>query len=211
MGSHTLRGKIFIMKIPTTRNLHTIKEEAIAVLKPENELELSFLEHVEFLVGLDWGVPRYGHPEGKILYHIWEVMENIDCIPNLSPDDRMRLRVIALVHDTFKYKEPKTKPRDWSKHHAMLAANFLAKFTGDTATLLVTELHDEAYYAWQSIKLHRKLTKGEIRKETLLNCLGDYLQLYYLFFICDTKTGDKIQSPVHWFETYIPGIEVLKF
>ncbi|NJL76182.1 MAG: HD domain-containing protein [Saprospiraceae bacterium] len=199
------------MKNPTAKDLQLIREEAFVVLKPENELELLFLDRIDFLMGLDWGVPRYGHPEGKIMYHIWEVLENIDCIPNLQPDQRMRLRVIAFVHDTFKYNEPRNRPRDWSKHHSVLAREFLAQFTEDTASLLITELHDEAYYAWQAFKLYRKPHKSAIRKQTLLERVGEYLQLYYLFFICDTKTGDKIQAPVHWFETTTEEIEVVRF
>ena len=35
------------------------------------------------------------------------------------------------------------------------------------------------------------------------------LQLYYLFFKCDTQTGDKTQAPLKWFEREVPGIEVM--
>ena len=87
----------------------------------------------------------------------------------------MRLRVIAFVHDTFKYNEPRSRPRDWSRHHSVLAKEFLAQFTEDAASLLVTELHDEAYYAWQALKLHYKPHKGAIRKQTLLESMGKHL------------------------------------
>jgi hypothetical protein len=29
---------------------------------------------------------------------------------------------------------------------------------------------------------------------------GANLRLYYLFFKCDTQTGDKTQAPLRWFE-----------
>ena len=91
-----------------------------------------------------------------------------DCIPNLLPEQRMRLRVIAFVHDTFKYNEPRSRPRDWSRHHSVLAKEFLAQFTEDAASLLVTELHDEAYYAWQALKLHYNINHIKVRLESKL-------------------------------------------
>ena len=81
-------------------------QELLDVLKPENKEEADLLAIPEVQEGLRWGLPRYGHPEGEVFKHVREVFDNIDRV-NLSSDDRSFLRMIALIHDTFKYKEPK--------------------------------------------------------------------------------------------------------
>jgi len=74
----------------------------------------------------------------------------------------------------------------------------------------VIELHDEAYYSWRCQYLYHNQAAGEKRLAQLLERLGDNLQLYYLFFKCDTRTGDKIQAPLQWFEQNIVGIEIVE-
>lgn len=179
-------------------------------LKPENGLELVLLEDPEFLEGLNWGLPRYGHPEGEVYRHIAEVLGNIDKI-KLDDEARRILRVIAFAHDTFKHIEHKGSPRDWSRHHSVLAAQYLAKHTDDKIILDITELHDEAYYSWRMEYLYHQHEEGQARLQKLLNRIGDNIQLYYLFFKCDTRTGDKTQAPVKWFEQTIKNIEVVDF
>lgn len=195
----------------TKEKLATIKAEALDLLNPQQEIEYKFLESEEFLLGLDWGIPRYGHPEGKILYHIAEVLENVHTIPNLTKKDLERLRIITFVHDTFKYKEDKGRPRNWMKHHAVYAKNFLAQYTSDKDLLDLVELHDEAYYIWRRIHLQKQPELGGLQKQRLVDRLGEQLQLFYLFFKCDTQTGDKIQAPLAWFEKEMEGIEVIEF
>jgi len=41
--------------------------------------------------------------------------------------------------------------------------------------------------------------------------VGPYWQLFYLFFKCDTSTGDKNPAPLTWFETTMEDIEVVEF
>ena len=36
------------------------------------------------------------------------------------------------------------------------------------------------------------------------------MQLYYLFFKCDTSTGDKNPAPMKWFEKTMKGIDVVQ-
>jgi hypothetical protein len=178
------------------------------LLRPETALEYAIVNHPDFSVGLFWGEPRYGHPEGKIIYHIREVLDNIDKLA-LNDADRQMLRIIALVHDTFKHKERKTIPRDWSKHHGIYARHFMEQFMDDEGILDVIELHDEAYYCWQLEKLKGNKAVANDRLSYLMSRVGDNLQLYYLFFKCDTRTGDKIQSPVKWFEQTVRGIQLV--
>ncbi len=190
---------------------HTSFIDLHTELHPETPLEKQLLCMPEFVKGLFWGVPRYGHPEGEVYKHVKEVLENIDHLP-VDAQMRERLRQIAFVHDTFKYMEDKGQPRDWSKHHGVLGRRFLEQFTDDQVVLTITEFHDEAYYCWRHIQLHQQPEVGETRLQKLFETIGtEHLQLYYLFFKCDTRTGDKIQAPVKWFEKTVQGIQIINW
>lgn len=180
-------------------------------LQPENELERQVMVHPEFVRGLLWGKPRYGHPEGKVLYHIREVLDNVDKL-DVCPKMRRDLRFATYVHDSFKHLEEKnTYPRDWSKHHGVFARKFAEKFTDDPVLLNLIEFHDEAYYSWRLLHQYDKEEEGVKRLKRLLSLFDGHLQLYYLFFKCDTRTGDKNQAPLQWFENTISGIEIVDF
>lgn len=179
-------------------------------LRPETDLERELLLHADFRKGLFWGIPRYGHPEGEVYKHVKEVLENIKRL-DISEETRKKLRLIAFVHDTFKYMEDKSQPRNWEKHHGVLARKFMESFIKDLSMLHIIELHDEAYYAWRCFHLYQKPEEGQRRLQHLLDRVGSSLQLYYLFFKCDTCTGDKNQSPIKWFEQQIQGIEIVHF
>lgn len=185
------------------------ESEIEILLKPETDLERKILHVPEFKKGLLWGLPRYGHPEGQIIKHIVEVYENINQL-KVDAETRRKLRLIALVHDTFKYAEDRNSPRDWTKHHGILARNFAKTFIKDTNLLKIIELHDEAYFTWRLFALYQKPDIGEKRLQNLLLEFDNDLQLYYLFFKCDTQTGDKTQAPLIWFEKIVKEIEVLK-
>jgi hypothetical protein len=116
-----------------------------------------------------------------------------------------QLRIIALIHDSFKNIEDKSNPRDWSKHHGMLARQFAEPFIDDREILNILELHDEAYYCWRTVCLNFRVEEGEKRWQWLMERIAPFLQLYYLFFKCDTRTGDKTQAPVKWVEQRLKG------
>ena len=170
-------------------------------LKPETDLERQLALHPDVKAGLGWGEPRYGHPEGKVLYHIPEIYVNLNQLnPPLSKKECEQLRLITLLHDAFKYIEDKGYPRDWSRHHSILARQFSEAFITDKTILDIIELHDEAYYCLRLEVLEDELEEAAARFQVLLSRIGYCLQLYYIFFKCDTRTGDKTQAPVKWFE-----------
>jgi hypothetical protein len=177
------------------------------LLQPETDLESALLATPVFRDGLLWGEPRFGHPEGTVAYHVYEVLNNIALIPGLSTADRTNLRLIALAHDAFKYAEDRARPRNLSKHHGVLARRFMESYTTERDVLDILETHDDAYYHW----LYRHRTPSPRHLSSFLDRIGHCLQLYYLFFKCDTQTGDKIQAPLRWFEKEISGINVVVF
>ncbi len=175
------------------------------LLQPETPLERLLLSTAEFRHGLLWGEPRFGHPEGKVALHVREVLDNIDLIQHLAPEHREQLRLIAFTHDTFKFAEDRSRPRDWQKHHGLLARRYLEHYTSDLMVLDVIETHDDAYYVWLAER-HGSGPEGKTL-DALLRRMNYCLQLYYLFFKCDTQTGDKTQAPLKWFERMVEGIE----
>lgn len=183
---------------------------AVQLLQPEDEMEWDLLKEPDFIKGLHWGFPRYGHPEGKVLLHVREVLDNIEKL-DLEVKIRQKMRLIAIVHDTFKFLEDKGEARDWSRHHGLLARQFLEKRVDNKLVLDIIELHDEAYYIWCLKFYHQQIASAHHRLNLLQRRFGDNLQYYYLFFKCDTRTGDKNQTPLRWFESTMTGISFVDF
>jgi hypothetical protein len=186
--------------------------ELVELLQPETYQESLLLSIPVFQQGLLWGQPRFGHPEGQICLHIREVLNNINKINCLTEADRNKLRIIALAHDTFKFAEDKNKPRDWSKHHGRLARQFMENHTQDNTILDIIEIHDDAFYAWLSSRQQEPPREKKWQTlEQIQKKMGSNLQLYYLFFKCDTLTGDKTRAPLLWFEKQLSQIEIVEF
>jgi hypothetical protein len=78
--------------------------------------------------------------------HIAEVLANVDREAT-SADERRRLRLAALVHDTFKYRAKRGAAVGSRNHHGALAAQFLERFIDDRQLLTVVTWHDEAFGA----------------------------------------------------------------
>ena len=113
------------------------------ILKPETELEEKILSAPELIEGLLWGEPRRGHPEGKVIYHVRDVLKNVEKY-NGGWKNRQDLRIIALVHDSFKYQVDNLKPKINENDHAVIARRFTEKYLSDENTLQIIEMHDEA-------------------------------------------------------------------
>jgi hypothetical protein len=167
--------------------------------EPENDLERRIAADPDWLAGLDYGRPRRGHPEGAVRHHIADVLANVDDVA-LDEDDRRRLRLAALAHDTFKYRAPESTARVGTPgHHGSLAARFLERIGVDDPELVeVVEWHDEAFAAWMGSRRNR--TRAEGRARELVERLGPALPLYLRFFRADNATEGKTPQPVEWFE-----------
>jgi hypothetical protein len=174
-----------------------------SILTVENDLERAILERSEVQDGLYWGYPRFGHPEGKVIFHVKEIFDNIDKL-QVASEVRRKLRLIALTHDTFKYQEDASKRASTpTKHHAYIAYDFVKEYINDVDVLQVIKTHDDAYYAWRADYAYRDPEGAKVKLDRLLLDNAAHLDLYYTFFVCDTRTGDKNQSPIRWFEDKI--------
>lgn len=159
------------------------EQDILKLLQPETDLERRLMLQPTMLEGLQWGEPRYGHPEGKVVYHVADIFENMRrLLPPLSTEVYRQMRLITLLHDTFKYQESKQFPRDWSQHHGILARRFAENFIDDKAVLDVIELHDEAYYCWRLAVLDDEIDQANARFQWLQKRCGYCFQLFYTFF-----------------------------
>ena len=176
---------------------------AIADLVPgfraESALERAIGEDAELLRGLAWGRPRRGHPEGSVGAHVADLLEKLDEEGAAGPM-RAELRLVALVHDSFKYQVDQSRPRSGENHHAMLARRFAERYLDDERLLAVIELHDRPYALWRRLKRTGSLDPA--RLEALLGRIPD-LDLMMRFVALDGWTEGKDPEPVRWFESIV--------
>lgn len=174
------------------------------IIKPETELEKRIVADPDFVEGALYGKPRSGHPEGQVVYHIREVLDNVEKFS--TPETRSDLRLIAIIHDTFKNKVDHTKPKVGMNHHAMIARKFAEKFVQIPEYVLdIIELHDEAYNAWQQGGRKGDWYKAKSRAKNLLGRLQTEtrIDLFTKFYQCDNLTGDKEQDNFEWFTEFL--------
>lgn len=169
------------------------------IVKPESALEERIINDLEWQEGAGWGEPRRGHPEGAVIFHIAEVLQNINKLNGISELERAQLRIIALIHDSLKNEVDVRHPRINENQHGMLARRFAEKYSQDDAVLRVIQLHDAAYDAWRK----RNEVGGERVLRLVDNLIVDLgpenLNLYLLFYQCDNETGTKSREHLPWF------------
>lgn len=176
-----------------------------------SQIEHAVINDPEWQEGIDFGRPREGHPEGKVIFHIADVLENIDDLySHFSETEFLQLRLTALIHDTFKHKVNYNLPKTGENHHARIARKYAEKLITDETVLKLIEFHDHAYHAWGRGAWYQDWNAAEERLNQLLEILGNDLQLYYYFYWCDNNIPGKDQSPLRWFEEKV-GERVKRF
>ncbi|HLI90838.1 MAG TPA: hypothetical protein VKV37_19265 [Ktedonobacteraceae bacterium] len=165
----------------------------------ETELEAQICADPAWQRGARWGKPRPGHREGMALYHISEVLANVDRHAT-NAEERRKLRLVALLHDTFKYQCTPEEP-----DHETHACRFAARYLQDQAILELLELHERVSDAWRLGFYHKRPAEGRALLEELLERLEAHsiLPLYLRFFRCDIQTASKNQAPLIWFERFL--------
>lgn len=180
------------------------KVEIKTIIKPENGIETAIIDDADFITGANYGKVRSGHPEGAVILHIQEVLANIEKYYADDPD-RGDLRVIAIVHDTFKYKVDQNQPKSGENHHGMIARRFAEKFPIHQDLLTVIQMHDDAYNAWSKGNRRGDWYGAQKRATNLINALQieNCLELYVKFYRCDNATGDKSSDNYDWFNNLL--------
>jgi hypothetical protein len=164
----------------------------------ETFVERAIAADAEWQEGVEWGTARRGHPEGAVKHHIADVLANVEREAT-SPEERRRLRLAALVHDSFKFRAPEGSARMGSEgHHGWHAARFLERFVDDPELVAVVLWHDEAFAAWLGLRRDRQRAEGRAR--TLSRRLGPALTLFLRFFRADNATEGKSPKSFEWFE-----------
>jgi hypothetical protein len=165
----------------------------------ETPLERAIAADPVWQHGITWGWPRPGHAEGKVMYHIADVLANVERYA-LSPADRRDLRVITLTHDSLKYRVDPEHARSGANHHAARARRFAERYIGDERVLQLIELHDEGIHLWNRWRRTGDDRLIAAQLDTLLEQLGENWLLFIEFFRCDNDTPSKNPEPVLWFE-----------
>jgi hypothetical protein len=168
--------------------------ELVPGFRPETELERRIFEDPELRAGLAWGKPRKGHPEGTVGAHVSDLLRTID---EWGETGRRRsdLRVIALVHDSMKYRVREWMPKTGENHHAVRARRFAERYTSDERLLGTIEQHDRPYGLWR--RMRRKGHLDEAAFARMLERIPD-LDLFVRFVELDGSTEGKRPEPIEW-------------
>jgi len=150
-----------------------------------------------YLVNLDWGEVRSGHPEGPIRAHIAELEQNLERLRlKLTDEDCQKLLVLIHTHDTFKPNAKQGVSITDPRSHASLAREFLAEFCLDEDLLAMVQFHDEPYALWRKFGTADKL--DEARLASFRAAISDW-NLFLAFLIIDGCTVGKSRAPLEWF------------
>jgi hypothetical protein len=170
-------------------------QELIPGFRPENELELAITQDPALLEGLSWGEPRRGHPEGSVGAHVAELLSTLEGWDEPEPR-RSELRLIAIVHDSFKYQVADGAPKTGENHHAARARRFAERYTDDERLLTAIELHDRPYALWRRLR-----RTGRLDEQALTSTLRRVLdpELLLRFVELDGSSAGKNPEPVRWF------------
>jgi hypothetical protein len=163
----------------------------------ENDLERAIARDPRWQAGAEWGAPRSGHPEGAVKWHIGEVLTNLDRL-GLDLNSRRRLRLAALVHDTWKQEVDQARDRVPPNEHGYLAARWLEGRIDDPGLVTIVELHDEGYRAWRAHQQGRD-DQAFGRILAVARRVGPDLPLFVSFYWADNRSGDKTPEQVPWF------------
>jgi|SRR3954447_281542 len=169
--------------------------ELVVGFEPETDVERRLAADGELCAGLAWGEPRAGHPEGAVGAHVADLLRTID-EDGYEGEERRRLRFMALVHDSFKYRVQQWRPKTGGNHHAARARHFAERFTDDEALLAAIELHDRPYNLWR--KMQRKGDLDEEAFQQMMDRIEDP-DMFVRFIELDGSTEGKNPEPIAWF------------
>jgi hypothetical protein len=151
-----------------------------------------------YLKNIEYGMPRPGHPEGKVRYHIEELEEKLGSMKllGISNEQYWKLKFLIHVHDTFKAEAVPNSPIAHLQSHASLARNFASEFTDDADLLNMVQYHDINFALWKQFR--RTGFYDVERLSDLLATIIDW-ELFLMFLILDGSTSGKDPAKTGWF------------
>jgi len=154
-----------------------------------------------YLKNIEYGVPRSGHPEGKVIFHITELEANLEKFaPRLTEEQYWKLKFLIHVHDTFKAEAVPDSPIESPNSHASLARKFASEFTDEADLLNIIQYHDLNFALWKQFAVTGSYDHK--RFFALLDTIMDW-DLFLIFLIIDGSTQGKDPDKVHWFITEV--------
>lgn len=172
--------------------------------EPESALERRIAQDSEWLGRVLQPLPRFGSPPViRLSSHIADVLHNIDLE---APDRhaRERLRLIALLHDTFKDDPSPGVSGDYVVHGERARA-LAERFINDEGVLDVIYVHDEGARAWEIGAVLQDWNEAGRYAQELIEYLQGSLALFIHFWRCDAWTGTRLRDPIRWFEGFLMG------
>lgn len=169
-------------------------QDLIPGFEPEEDLERRLAEDPVLFQGLAWGRPRGGHPEGSVGTHVADLLRTIDDWRETGAR-RAELRLLALVHDSLKFRVRRVLPKIGENHHATRARRFAEHYTVDERLLATLQLHDRPYAIWR-----RQRRTGRPKAATvdaMLRRVPDR-GLFLRFVEVDGSTEGKDPEPIAW-------------
>lgn len=161
---------------------------------PETDLERALIADPELREGLVWGRPRRGHPEGTVGSHVADLLAGIERWRETG-GRRAELRLLALLHDSMKYRVRDWLPKTGENHHAMRARRFAERYLDDERLLAVIEHHDRPYALWRRQRRTGRLNERAFSR--MIDRIPDR-DLFVRFVELDGSTEGKNPEPIVW-------------
>jgi hypothetical protein len=156
------------------------------------------LTDARYLRNIEYGEPRFGHPEGKVKFHIADLEANLDQIASrgISASTYWKLKFLIHVHDTFKAEAERDVPILHPRSHATLAKEYACQYTDDQDLLNILQFHDFNYSMW--LDYAQKGSYDKAAFQHLIDMIQDW-DLFLMFTIIDGRTKGKELSKLAWF------------
>jgi hypothetical protein len=154
-----------------------------------------------YISGLDWGIPRAGHPEGVVYKHIEQLKSNLSLVRDLIPNQHIEpLELLIQTHDTFKSLVNAKDSVDGLQEHAKKAAEILEQYEADADIIAIARYHDIPYGCWADYAFRNINTTNKLA--TALLHIKD-VNLFCTFVLLDGTSEGKSSLPLDWTVEYL--------
>jgi hypothetical protein len=161
------------------------------------EVVVRVISDPRYLKNIEYGVPRPGHPEGKVKFHIVELEANLEKLaPRISEEQYWKLKFLIHIHDTFKAEAVPDAVIESPRSHSSLARKFAGEFIDDTDLLNMIQFHDVDFVLWKQFAARGAYDSERFSR--LLNTIMDW-DLFLMFLIIDGSSRGKDPDKVRWF------------